>query len=107
MKCDLSMKTITCKKPSRRKDCERICFVFVFACVVGKNQSPQIEPHAMAGDAITCGGIGGLGSLVYICGLVTMSMIDFYTSNFGLPVGYVIVPSIVEGQIINPNCSTA
>ena len=80
-------------------------FAFVFACVVGKNQSPQIEPHAMAGDAITCGGIGGLGSLVYICGLVTMSMIDFYTSNFGL--GYLTVPSIVEGQIINSNRSTA
>ena len=39
----------------------------VFACVVGKNQkTPKLSP--MADDAITRGGIGGLGSLVYICG---------------------------------------
>ena len=40
----------------------------VFACVVGKNpQTPKLSP--MADDTITWGSIGGLGSLVYICGL--------------------------------------
>ena len=52
------------------EDCERICFLFVFACVVNKNpKTPKLSP--MAGDAITRGGIGGLGSLVYICGSIS------------------------------------
>ena len=50
-----------------RKDRERIGFAFVFVCVVGKNpKTPKLSP--IADDAITRGGIGGLGSLVYICG---------------------------------------
>ena len=53
-------------KPNKPKDCERVCFAFIFACVVGKiPKTPKLSP--MADDAITQGGIGGLGSLVYIC----------------------------------------
>ena len=48
---------------------ERICFAFVFACMVGKNpKTPKLSP--MADNAITPGGIGCLGSLVYICGMI-------------------------------------
>ena len=58
-----------------REDCERSCFTFIFGYVVGifgcmvcKNQeTPKLS--SMADDAITRGGIGGLGSLVYICAL--------------------------------------
>ena len=51
-----------------RKDHGRICFEVIFACVVGKNpNTPNLSP--MADDAITQGGIPGLGSLFYICGL--------------------------------------
>ena len=43
------------------KDCGGIYFAFVFACVVGKNlKTPDLSP--MADDAITLGGIYGLGS---------------------------------------------
>ena len=53
-----------------RKDRGRICFVWVFACVVGKNlKTPNLSP--MAYDAITLDGTGGLGSLVYIYGVYT------------------------------------
>ena len=53
-----------------RKDHERICFSFIFTCAVGKNpKTPKLSP--MAVNAITRGGIGGLGSLVYICGIPT------------------------------------
>ena len=44
-----------------RKDRGRICF----ACVVGKNRdTPNLSP--LADDAITQGGIRGLGSPLYI-----------------------------------------
>ena len=50
-----------------RKDRGRIGFAFVFACVVGKNpKTPDLKP--MADDAITLGGIRGLGSPLYIRG---------------------------------------
>ena len=50
-----------------REDHGRICFGFVFACVVGKNpNSPNLSP--MTDDAMTRVGIQGLGSPVYICG---------------------------------------
>ena len=55
------------KRGTVHEDHERICFAFVFACVVGKNlKTPNLSP--MADDAATWGGIGGLGSPVYICG---------------------------------------
>ena len=39
------------------EDRERICFAFVFACVVGKNlKTPKLSP--LADDAITRGSIG-------------------------------------------------
>ena len=51
-----------------REDRERICFAFIFGCVVGKNpKTPKLIP--IADDANTWGGIGGLVSLVYICEL--------------------------------------
>ena len=50
-----------------RKDRGRIGCAFGFACVVDKNpKTPKLS--SMADDAFTWGGIGGLGSLVYICG---------------------------------------
>ena len=52
----------TCVK--RCMACEDSAFVFVWA--VGKNRRPKLRP--IADDAIICVGIGGLGSLVYICG---------------------------------------
>ena len=49
------------------KDCGRICFSCVFACVLGKNlKTPNLSP--MAVDAITRGGMGGLGSPLFIRG---------------------------------------
>ena len=46
-------------------DCERICFTFTFVHVVHKNlKTPKLSP--IADDAITCGDIGSLVSLVYI-----------------------------------------
>ena len=50
-----------------RKDHKGVCFTFIFVCVVGqKTKTPKLSP--MADDTITQGGIGGQGSLVYICG---------------------------------------
>ena len=41
-------------------------YAFSLACVVGKNlKAPKLIP--MDDDAITQGGLEGLGSLVYIC----------------------------------------
>ena len=68
MVCQVS-KLIACTAKSRtvREDCERICFAFTFACVVGKNpKTPKLNP--MADDAITRVGIGSLVSPSYICG---------------------------------------
>ena len=49
-----------------REDLERVCYVFTFACVVGKTlKTPKLNP--MADDTITQGRIGSLVSLVYIC----------------------------------------
>ena len=48
------------------KDREGICFAYIFACGGQKPEDPKLSP--MADDIITQGGIGGLGSLVYICG---------------------------------------
>ena len=44
-------------------------FVLRYFCMCGqqKPENPQIELSPMADDTITQGGIGGLGSLVYIC----------------------------------------
>ena len=50
-----------------REDCGRISFASVFAWVVGKNPKTPKLSH-MADNAFTRGGIGGLRSLVYICG---------------------------------------
>ena len=48
------------------KDHGCIGFAFAFECVIAKNlKTPKLSP--MADSAITRGGIGGLGSLVYIC----------------------------------------
>ena len=55
------------KRCTAREDHERIGFGFVFAWVVSKNpKTPKLSP--MGDDAITQCGIGGLVSLVYICG---------------------------------------
>ena len=63
MYCGLSVKTHA-KGCAGRKDHERICFAFAFACVVGKNlKTPNWSP--MAEDAITRGSIG---VPLYICG---------------------------------------
>ena len=51
------------------EDRECICVAFVSACVIGKPQRPPMSP--MADDTITLGGIGGLRSLVHICGATT------------------------------------
>ena len=58
----------TCvKRYMADEDREHIGFAFVFACAVGKTpKTPKL--NLMADEAITQGGIGGLGSLVYICG---------------------------------------
>ena len=54
------------KLRTTREDRERICFAFAFAFVVSKNpKTPKLSP--MADKAIARGGIGGLGSLLYIC----------------------------------------
>ena len=64
-------------RETTRKDRERICCAFAFVCVIGKNlKTPKLSP--MADDAITRGGIGGLGSLVYIYGGPT----DFVLKRF-------------------------
>ena len=48
-----------------REDRERIFFAFNFGCFVGKNpKTPKLS--LMADDPVTLGGIGGLGSLVYM-----------------------------------------
>ena len=52
------------KRYTAHEDCVRICFTFVFVCGVGKNSNtPKLSP--MADDAITLGGISGLGSPLY------------------------------------------
>ena len=50
-----------------RKDRGHICIVFVFAYLADKNPK-TLNLSPMANDAITRGGIGGLGSPVYIYG---------------------------------------
>ena len=53
------------KSRAVNEDPQCICFVFAFACVVGKNpKTPKLNP--MADNAITRGGIGSLVSLVYL-----------------------------------------
>ena len=68
--CSLSVRTNTCKTPhgaQERSDHGRICFGFVFACVVGKNpKTANLSP--MADDAITRGSVQVLGSPLHICG---------------------------------------
>ena len=55
-----------------REDHGRVCFAFVFACVVGKTpKTPNLSP--MADNAITRGGIRGLGSPLDICGQLSIS----------------------------------
>ena len=57
------------------KDCRCICFAFEFACVVGKNHK-TFNMSPMVDNAITRGGIGGLGTPVYINALHIAS--DFF-----------------------------
>ena len=56
-------------------------FVFIFACVVGKTpKTPKLI--SMADDAITWGGIRGLGSLMYICDIdTTLQALDPIPTN--------------------------
>ena len=60
-------------RKTSRMACEdhgRIGFMSVFECMVGKNlKTPKLS--SMVDNAITRGGIGGLGSLMYICGART------------------------------------
>ena len=60
------MKIKTPESNTVHGDGGRICVMFVFACVVGKNpKTPNLSP--MADDTITRGGIRGGGSPLYIC----------------------------------------
>ena len=61
----------TCVKlRTASKDSGCICFTFAFAWVVGKNmKTSNLSP--MADDTITRGGIRGLGSPLYICGVLS------------------------------------
>ena len=60
------IKNVKCRMA--REDREHICLAFIFGCVVGKSpKTPKLSPTA--DDAITRGGIGGLGSPVYVCTL--------------------------------------
>ena len=45
MYCGLSMKQSHSKSHAVCEDCERICFVFAFACGWQKPEDPQIVPH--------------------------------------------------------------
>ena len=59
------------KRCTAHEDCECVCLAFIFACMVSNNQkTPKFSP--VADEAITQGGIGGLGSLVYSCGILTI-----------------------------------
>ena len=67
MYCGLRVKTNThVKCRMAHVDREHICFAFILACVVGKNLT-ILKLNPMDDDTITQG-IGGLVSLVYICG---------------------------------------
>ena len=67
MYCGLSVKK-NMHKTLGREDHGRISFAFVSACVVStKPEYPNWS--SMAGDGITLGGIGVLGSLFYSCDL--------------------------------------
>ena len=66
--CGLSVKINTCKCRTAFKDRGNICIAYVFGVCGRQNpKTPHLSP--MADDAITRGGIGGLGSPVYIYGL--------------------------------------
>ena len=66
MYCGMNMETNAYKTCAAREDREHICFAFACACVVSKNLK-TLELSSIADNAITVGGIGCLGSLVYIC----------------------------------------
>ena len=54
----------------------RILLAFVSACVVSKNPK-TLNLSPMADDAITWGGIRGLGSPLYICGYNALYIINY------------------------------
>ena len=66
----------TCKTPhdTHTKIVMQFCFVFVFACVVGKNlKIPNLSPIRLTTPlhgAVYTGSIQSLGSSLYICGLI-------------------------------------
>ena len=70
-----------------RKDHGRICIAFVFAYVVGKNpKTPNLSP--MTNNNITRGGIGGLGSPVYIYGLYPRIIVSMSHEKYINVCGY-------------------
>ena len=65
LRCKREYKTCV-KRCMAHGDRGRIGFVFAFACVVSKNlKTPKLS--SMDDNAISWVGIGGVGSLVYIC----------------------------------------
>ena len=59
---------IRVKRHMAHKDQGRIVFAFDFVCMVSRNpKTNKLSP--MADNIIKRGGLGGLGSLVYICGV--------------------------------------
>ena len=58
---------IRAKRRTARTDRGRILFAFVSSCVGGTNPNTP-NWSSMAEDAITWGGVGVLGTLVFICG---------------------------------------
>ena len=75
---DLSMNAQITVWMTAHEDCERVCFAFIFVYVVGKNlMTRKLNP--MADEAVTWGGIGGLGSLVYTCAVahVEINMVSY------------------------------
>ena len=69
--CFLSLKINTHTMPQRRKahkDCGRIWFVFVFACLAAKNPKTSKWTPWLMTPIYTQGGIRGIWDLPYICG---------------------------------------
>ena len=69
-----------CKMPKGEQWSWTHWFSASSACIVGKNpKTPKMSP--LADDAIKQGGIGRLGSLVYICDLHTVPGMGWWSSK--------------------------
>ena len=96
--CILNMKIICLKRRTAQEDCGRICFAFVF-CVCGQQNpnTPNLSP--MADDAITWGGILGLGSPLYIC--VKVRVHSCLQPNLCQRLKSLFCPQLWEGGVPN------